>query len=282
MSKVSVIIPTFKRPESLQRAIRSVLLQTHSDFELLIIDDDPKGSDAIDVAKSFGDSRILCLKNSRSKGGNGARNTGMLKASGPYISFLDDDDEYLSTRLETLVRYFSVSQCHFVCTAYYLKANSSKLIRNTFSLTLENFLTDKLFIGSSSNLILKRPNSISHMLWNESLPRHQDTEYVIRMMSKWRFGYVNLPLLIVNGHNGMPSAKVNLEAKQKLIASISPYLGNIAPNIRAYYFARLYRDLALAFERENNVRQMVKYLKISLSHKLLPPYKYLRFLISFR
>lgn len=281
MNKVSIIIPTYKRPERLFNAIQSVLRQTYLNFEVLVIDDDPSSNDAAYVATSFHDSRIFYYRNFRLKGGNGARNCGVLKASGSFLSFLDDDDEYMPERIEKLMYMLANSTCNVACSAYYLKAKTLKMRRIRHAFTLENFLKGKLFLAAGSNLIIRNNKHVSHLLWDEKLPRHQDTEYVIRLISKWRFSYADEPLLIVNGHNGIPSAKVNMQAKVALIDSISAFLNDVDPNIRNFYLAKLYRDLSLAFEKEHDFRRMLAYLKLSLSYKILPPQKYLRFLFSF-
>jgi len=102
-SKVSVVIPTFNRPELLSRAIRSVLAQTYQDFEIIVVDDGDKES-AGAVVSSFEKQNIRYIKNNPPKQGGGAtRNRGIEEADGEYVAFLDDDDEWMPTKLEKQV-----------------------------------------------------------------------------------------------------------------------------------------------------------------------------------
>ena len=93
-STVSVIIPTFRRPDPLRRAIRSVLDQTGVAVEVIVLDDDPSYSGA-DVAASFNDERLEYVRCERPSGGVPAlvRNAGLARARGEFTYFLDDDDE---------------------------------------------------------------------------------------------------------------------------------------------------------------------------------------------
>jgi glycosyltransferase involved in cell wall biosynthesis len=96
---VSVIIPTFGRPYMLARALDSVLAQTHSNFEVIIVID---GDDPITLAtlKGCHDSRVHVIALQQSVGGSEARNLGARAARGRYIALLDDDDEWLPAKLE--------------------------------------------------------------------------------------------------------------------------------------------------------------------------------------
>jgi glycosyltransferase involved in cell wall biosynthesis len=103
MSLVSVIVPTYNRRETIQAAIASVQRQTFADWELIVVDD---GSTDDTAALIEGSDPRLVLIRQKNQGVNGARNTGMLRARGQYIAFLDSDDEWLPHHLELSVAFF--------------------------------------------------------------------------------------------------------------------------------------------------------------------------------
>ena len=89
----------------MSRAVTSVLAQSEEDFELIVIDDaseDGTGEYLAAVARQ--DCRVRVLRNARPQGGAGARNKGIAVSSGKWIAFLDDDDEWMSTKLQHQVR----------------------------------------------------------------------------------------------------------------------------------------------------------------------------------
>lgn len=104
----SVILPTHNRVHLLARAIRSVLAQSHHSFELIIIDD-ASNEATRDVVESFVDDRIAYIRLEKNSGVSAARNEGIRQARGRYISFLDDDDEYLPRFVEETHRQFEVA-----------------------------------------------------------------------------------------------------------------------------------------------------------------------------
>ncbi len=99
---VSVIIPTYNRPQLLLRALRSLQLQLYTDWEALVVDDgDGTG---ILAAHSLRDPRIIGVRN-QGQGQVEARNTGLVQASGQVVALLDDDDWWLDpTHLHRVVR----------------------------------------------------------------------------------------------------------------------------------------------------------------------------------
>jgi glycosyltransferase involved in cell wall biosynthesis len=102
---VSVIMPSYNRAYIVGRAIKSVLSQTYTNFELIIIDDGST-DDTAEVVKSFNDSRIIYVKHARNLGIASARNTGIDVSRGEYIAFLDSDDEWLPDKLrEQLIAF---------------------------------------------------------------------------------------------------------------------------------------------------------------------------------
>jgi glycosyltransferase involved in cell wall biosynthesis len=101
---VSVILCTHRRPRSLRVAIRSVLDQTFKNLELIIVDD-ASGDDTGEVVRSIAatDDRVRLLTNPRNLGLPASRNVGLRHATGEYVGFLDDDDEWLPRKLELQV-----------------------------------------------------------------------------------------------------------------------------------------------------------------------------------
>src|SRR5919106_1816578 len=99
MPKVSVIIPTYNRVESLPLAIKSVLAQTFQDFEIIVVDDASHDNTPAVIAR-FNDERIRYIRHDTNKKISASRNTGVLNSRGSYIAFLDDDDEWLSEKLQ--------------------------------------------------------------------------------------------------------------------------------------------------------------------------------------
>lgn len=101
MPQVSVILPTYNRAAYLKEAIKSVLNQTHQDFELIIIDDGST-DETPSVISEFQD-RLLCCRQ-KNEGRVPARNKGLKLAQGEYIAWLDSDDLWKPDRLERGVR----------------------------------------------------------------------------------------------------------------------------------------------------------------------------------
>lgn len=108
--RVTVIIPTYKRSvDFLSRAVKSVINQTYSNIEIIVIDDSPSDYEGRDQIKKYmsgiTNDSIRYYQNKKNMGGSLARNKGIEMASGEFISFLDDDDEYMPEKIEKQVKY---------------------------------------------------------------------------------------------------------------------------------------------------------------------------------
>jgi glycosyltransferase involved in cell wall biosynthesis len=102
MPKVSIILPTFNRIDTIVRAIKSVQAQTLEDWELIVVDD---GSTDDTAALIDGIDPRLTLIRQENRGFTEARNTGIRAARGDYLAFLDSDDEFLPHHLELCVAF---------------------------------------------------------------------------------------------------------------------------------------------------------------------------------
>ena len=104
MAKISIIIPVFKVEKYLARCLDSLMGQTHTDFEAILIDDrSPDGSGKICDEYANRDNRFKVIHCEQNGGASAARNIGLGLASGDYIAFVDSDDYVVPTYLEMLL-----------------------------------------------------------------------------------------------------------------------------------------------------------------------------------
>ncbi|MEH1983615.1 glycosyltransferase family 2 protein [Nostoc sp.] len=100
--KVSVIIPAYNTEAYIAKAIESVLEQTFTDIEVIIVDDG-SSDQTVEVAKSFTDQRLKVIVNQQNLGVSAARNRALRAAQGEWVAVLDSDDWYAPERLEKLI-----------------------------------------------------------------------------------------------------------------------------------------------------------------------------------
>lgn len=105
---VSVIVPTFNRPDRLEEALQSVMQQTLRDVEIILVND--AGIDVTHIVMRLrAEERVRCVSHSYNRGLAAARNTGLRFARGKYVAYLDDDDIYFPDHLETLANFLEGS-----------------------------------------------------------------------------------------------------------------------------------------------------------------------------
>ncbi|WP_162264199.1 glycosyltransferase family 2 protein [Mycobacterium sp. Root265] len=191
--KISVVIPTIGRPE-LIRALRSVRAQSSvGTIEIIVVNDAPPG---IELSAEVFDLADHVLRTPGKVGGSRARNLGIKSATGTYVALLDDDDEWLPRKLSLQVALLQslVDPARAVVAGRQLYVNPStgevsdpgprRLIapgekvehylfrRRPPSLARPSMYTSSLLC--SRQLAVKVP-------WDESLPRHQDWDWLIRL-----------------------------------------------------------------------------------------------------
>lgn len=114
---VSIIMPTYNCGKFIAETIKTVLEQTYTNWELVIVDDCSK-DDTEQVVKNFNDSRIRYYKLEQNSGAAVARTTAMQKAEGEYMAFLDSDDLWKKDKLEKQLKFMKDNKYNFTCTAY--------------------------------------------------------------------------------------------------------------------------------------------------------------------
>lgn len=195
---VSVIITTHRRkPRILKRAIDSVYYQTYQLFEIFVINDAPDyelQSELAELCKMY-DNRVQYIINDKSPGANGSRNIGIEKASGKYIAFLDDDDEWCLNKLETMLPLFSEDVSLVYGNYVNIDLNRHKQEINSFVPCQKNVFDMLLekgnFVGGCSVPIMLKRAIIDVGCFDESFSAAQDYDLWLRLARKYRFAYTN-------------------------------------------------------------------------------------------
>lgn len=274
---VSVIIPTYNRPQLLKRAIKSILNQQNVNFEIIVVND--FGDDLNLLLECFNnDPRIKLLSNTRKKGANGARNSGILNSKGDYIAFLDDDDEWLPTKLvkqidvlQQLDNSWGGAYCGFNFFEYDEWFTQTNLKSGNLFIDL---LIGKNECNAGSTLIVKKYIFDEIGLFDEKLQRHQDLEFLVRFFRKYKLVCVKEPLVIINGHTNINASKAE-ENKLIFLKKIESDINSLPLKDMRYIYAFQFRELSVIFSRQHNLKKTIFYLKSSLKYRFLEPYRYI-------
>lgn len=136
---VSVIIATYRRNETLKRAIESVLNQTYNDIELIVVDDNADAEWNTEVSNIVNiHPAVKYIQNKENKGSAMTRNIGISEADGEFITFLDDDDIYLSEKIEHQLNDMIKHNADFSVTDLFLYNEKDKLIDKR----IRSYITD--------------------------------------------------------------------------------------------------------------------------------------------
>ena len=203
--KISVIIPTYKRPDILCRAIDSVLIQDFKDYEIIIIDDNGLGSVVQKeteklMRQKYLDQRIYYIPNEKSLGGGGARNVGITAAKGEFIAFLDDDEDWLPGKLSKQMKKYSecTENTGVIDTGVLLiKENGEKIYRSP---EMQGWIFEDLLSKSGKSApklstILCRKSVLEKVgLFDSAFRSRQDLDLYIRLSRVCKFDSINEPL----------------------------------------------------------------------------------------
>lgn len=194
---VTVVIPTFNRASTLERAIRSVLNQTMTDIELIIVDDGSTDNTK-EVVDSICDNRIRYVRLSHNSGGGTARNRGIGEAKGEFIAFQDSDDEWLPNKLETqltVMKNSGAGACFCSKKQFSVDGQSFKITHEDLSEGIvPNALLYRKSRVSTQTLIAKR-EVFDKALFDVNVLKAQDYEWTIRACEYCKFYFVAQPLV---------------------------------------------------------------------------------------
>ena len=195
---VSVIIPTYKRSDCICKSIDSVLNQTYSNIEIIVVDDNGKGSIEQKKTESLlsdyiKSGKVTYVVHEINKNGSAARNTGFKISKGNFINFLDDDDVFYPQKIEKQVELLENSRREYgaiYCNSRIKRIQkvTGKVIINDTRYTksgdlCKEYLLDEIRFNTST--ILFRRKVVEDLNgFDESFIRHQDYEFLVRFFMK--------------------------------------------------------------------------------------------------
>lgn len=239
-NKISVIIPTYNRAKLINRSLSSVLNQTYNNIEIIIIDDGSTDNTK-KIINKIKDNRIKYIKLKINKGPGYARNIGIKKSKGEFIS----DDFYHKDKLEKQIINLKKnnSDLDFCKICLYLN-NTHKIIfpnKEQEKKIFNNNILDELIYGNfiCTQSILIRKCIIEKFFFDPDLARLIDYDLVLRLASKIKFSYTREILVdLFRNNDSIGKSSSKLEKSKKIL------------NNKAYYF------------NKNQKEKFIKTLKI--------------------
>jgi glycosyltransferase involved in cell wall biosynthesis/radical SAM superfamily enzyme YgiQ (UPF0313 family)/Flp pilus assembly protein TadD len=193
---VSVLVPTYNRPDMLVATLQSILNQTYKNLEIIVVNDN-----GLEVGNITGwlnqQGNITYVKHDRNRGLAAARNTGLKLARGKYIAYLDDDDIFYPDHLETLVNFLETSDYRVAYTdahrAHQVEKNGRyETVAQDVPYSKE-FNADNLLVANQFPVLcLMHEKACLEQsgLFDESLTTHEDWDLWIRLSLNYPFAHI--------------------------------------------------------------------------------------------
>lgn len=254
MKKVSVIITTYKGSNFLSRAIESVLNQTYSNFELIIVDDNSPDSTERNLTEQLMQQyekypNIVYIKHDENLNGAVARNTGIKAMNGEFVAFLDDDDYYEKDKLEKCVNaLLNNNEYHGVYTSVAFDVNG-KISRYQMATEKgnlsKNLLLNENLLGTGSNIFLSAEVFQKLHGFNEKYQRNQDVEFMLRFFRYYKIINIEDVLVVksTNGINNIPPFEKLYRVKKLLLEDFKNEIDNLSEIEKERFYTNMLSSL---------------------------------------
>ncbi|WP_294824687.1 glycosyltransferase family A protein [uncultured Flavobacterium sp.] len=205
MPYFSVVIPLFNKDQYIAETIESVLAQTFTDFEVLIVNDTSTDNSLL-VAQSFSDSRIKIIRHPVNKGLSESRNTGIKNSKAEFIAFLDADDLWQPNLLTTIYNLtINHPEAGLYATKYTEIYYGKVAIEPVFE--AETGILDNFFLRNINKAIYYpsslcvRKSVFEDVGYYKNVYLGEDTDINIRANLKYRLAYSSDPLMQYRVHS---------------------------------------------------------------------------------
>jgi glycosyltransferase involved in cell wall biosynthesis len=255
MPLISVIVPVYNGEKTIQETIESVLNQTFTDFELIVINDGSQDA-TLDVVSSIQDSRLK-LFSYPNAGISTTRNRGVYHAVGEYISFIDADDLWTPDKLKAQFNALQANSQAAVAYSWthYIDECSQPLNQGSY-MTVNGDVYAKLllidFVASGSNPLIRRQSLTEVGGFDQSLSTSADWDMWLRLAARYHFVAVPSPQILYRiSMNSMSSNVYKQEAESlQVIEKAFTQAPDSLAYLKQFSLANLYKSLTFrALER---------------------------------
>ena len=250
----SIIIPFFNRASLLPETVESIIGQSYTNWECILIDD-ASTDNSYDVAIKYSliDSRIKVFRRPfyLKKGANTCRNYGFKKSNGKYIHWFDSDDLMSFDMIEKIMNVFVSNQVEMVVSGAsffsgHIKNKKLGKYKSIFPVTDNpafEFFAGNFWFGTPQAIFRRELIASLPYIFNTNLIRNQETELYVRiLLSDLKISYINESLLYIRLHDFSISGKYSMMSSgNKMIVDVDAYI-----------------SMYLAFKKSNKLTDEVK------------------------
>lgn len=279
--KFIVIMPTYNRISRVSRAIESVLAQTHTDWDLVVVNDGSTDG-TLDVLEQYQDYRVHVLSYVDNRGANYARNLALNyikeKQLAGYVTLLDDDDFYLDDSLAKMQRLIDSKKGHFWYSAACRNVNG-ELISKVVRSGVYSYIYDYMFGGSVENDMAHFISSdvALNSSFTERFRNSEEWFYFVKIAKEHDFYYFPDTIKMVEVlPGGLMSSGLNRDKKIDVLKLKLERLKNIVPE---EYVQKNILSLMNSLVKSNRLSEAKEYDKKLL---MLSRFKYKYFLFRLR
>ena len=273
---ISVVIPTYNREKLLPKTLLSIISQSYSNWECIIVDDFSTDNTKKEIQKYINkDSRFKYVINDRKKGAQGARNAGLLKANGEFIVFFDSDDIMHPLFFEKHMTYFKENPLCDVCTCYSHLLNDNNEITGAFKWSthgniLRGLLDRSIYVDY--NCVIRKTVLEKIGLLDEECPSFQEWDTNIRLAGVAKYGTVH-ELLV--SYYKRSDGRISNDTKRELHGLTYIYAKHkklwMDITGKGIYFSNIY-SLALRISKEDKMFQ--NKMILLLPELIIVPFQY--------
>lgn len=224
---ITVIMPVYNSEHYIREAIESILSQTYTDFQFLIIDD-ASTDQTISIINSYNDPRINLIEKPKNTGYTRSLNLGLKKAKGKYIARMDSDDISLPERFEKQISFLEANLEYILCgTSYSVMGDDKKIaVPNSYEEIKLNLLWGNCIAHPTvmlRNEVLKK----YYLKYDPDMEPSEDYDLWVQLLPKGKLHNLKEELLLYRMHNSSVSRKraseqqnTAIEVKLKLIQNL--------------------------------------------------------------
>ena len=281
----SVIIPLYNKEDFIADTIKSVLNQTFTDFEIIVVNDGSTDESEIQVQKALGNYKNVTLLNQENRGLSASRNRGISLAKGDVIALIDADDLWDKSFLECIFKLHSNYPEASCYGTDYLEKYSDTNIQETrknidYKLKHTNFQIKDFFITNifqhivcQSSIAFKKEIS-NHILFDETINLGEDIDFYLKCFINYNLVYSYTPLAIINCN--IPNQITKGSVNNKTLPDLDKYEKGNPKNLSLKKYLDFYRYFyASQYKLEKNKKKFKSLIKkidfenLSLKQKIL-------------